>query len=157
MTDIQAGAEREFATASRRPSPRPRLAVLAVVFVGGFFGGLARYALTLAWPAPAGAFPWATFLINTSGAFALALLLVLVIDVLPPATYLRPALGTGFLGAFTTFSAVVTVVDHMAMSGRVSTAALYLGSSTVAGLSAASLGLVLGRSFAAHRHRARRG
>ncbi|HLZ37856.1 MAG TPA: CrcB family protein [Mycobacteriales bacterium] len=159
MTEFVGGAEvvPNLPTARPRPRPRPRLrpTVLASVFVGGFAGGLARYAVTMAWPAPASSFPWAIFLINTSGAFALALLLVLVIEILPPTTHLRPALGTGFLGAFTTFSSVVTAVDHLAAQGRANVAAVYLLASTLAGLSAASLGLVLGRAIAAYRHRPR--
>jgi CrcB protein len=125
------------------------------VFTGGFVGGLARYVVTLAWPAPPYSFPWATFLVNTSGAFALALLLVLVIDVLPPTTCLRPALGTGFLGAFTTFSSVATAVDQLVVYKQADTAAIYLVASTAAGLSAASFGLLLGRAVAAYRHRSR--
>ena len=133
--------------------PRPRAAALAAVFAGGFVGGLTRYGVTSAWPAPAYQFPWATLVVNTSGAFALALLLVLVVDVLPPTTVLRPALGTGFLGAFTTFASVVTAADRLAALGRVHTAAIYLLASAVAGLSAAAFGLVLGRGIAAYRHR----
>jgi len=49
---------------------------------------------------------WATFVINASGAFVLAALLVVVNDVLPPTTYVRPLVGTGFCGAWTTFSSI---------------------------------------------------
>lgn len=157
MTEFVGGAEVVPNLPTARPRPRPRLrlrpTVLASVFVGGFAGGLARHEVTLAWPAPVSSLPWAIFAINTSGAFALALLLVLVVEVLPPTTYLRPALGTGFLGAFTTFSSVMTTVDRLAGQGRGNVAAAYLSASTLAGLSAASLGLVLGRAIAAYRHR----
>lgn len=154
MTDAETDTARALAAAGHRHRGHAvRPGVLLAVFVGGFAGGLARYAVTLAWPASPGGFPWATFAINTSGAFALAALLVLVIEVLPPSTYLRPGLGTGFLGAFTTFSAVASAVDQLARQGRLATAALYLGASTLAGLAAASLGLVLARSVAAYRHR----
>ena|GEM_PF-1330832 len=70
----------------------------------------------------------------TSGAFALALLLVIVIAVWLPTTYVRSALGIGFPGGFTTFSSVVTTTDRLAGHGAVGIAAQYLGLSTVAGL-----------------------
>src|SRR5450759_1350811 len=106
-------------------------------------------------PKPAAGVPWATFAVNTAGAFALALLLVLVTEVWRPTTYVRPLFGTGFLGAFTTFSAVVTTTVQLAARGAVGTAAFYLVISMFAGLAAASFGLVTGRAVAASRHRNR--
>jgi CrcB protein len=144
-----------FAEARRRRRPRLRRRVLAAVFAGGFAGGWARYAVTAAWPTPAAGVPWATFAVNTAGAFALALLLVLVTEVWRPTTYVRPLFGTGFLGAFTTFSAVVTTTDQLAARGAAGTAAFYLVISMFAGLAAASFGLVTGRAVAASRQRNR--
>lgn len=136
--------------------PRLHPAALAAVFAGGCAGGLARYALTRAWPAPAGGFPWATFAINTSGALALALLLALATEVLPPGTMLRPLLGTGFCGAWTTFSSVAASCDLLVSHGRATTAMLYLAASVIAGLLAAAAGLAGGRMVGAARHRAGR-
>ena len=51
-----------------------------------------------------GGFPPATVIINVTGAFALGLLRVLLWQRLAPTRYLRPLLGIGFLGAYTTFS-----------------------------------------------------
>jgi CrcB protein len=130
-----------------------RFALVAAVFVGGCCGGVARYGVSLAWPARPDGFPWATFLINTTGAFALALLLVLVVEVLPPSTYVRPALGTGLLGAWTTFSAVTTEVAELVAHRQPVTGGVYLAASVLAGLAAAALGLVLGRSVATYRRR----
>jgi PII-like signaling protein len=55
-------------------------------------------------PTRPGEFPWATFLTNTSGCLALGALMVYVLGVCPPGRYLRPFLGVGFLGGYTTFS-----------------------------------------------------
>jgi CrcB protein len=135
------------------PAGLPRIApcVVLAVFVGGIFGGLARYGIgRAAPPAPAG-FPWDIFAINLSGAFALAVLLVTVVEILPPTTYVRPALGTGFLGAFTTFSSLAVAADHLAAHGHPSVAALYVVASVVGGLIAAQLGLSLGRTVARSR------
>lgn len=127
--------------------------MLAAVAAGGFLGGLARYAVTAAWPTAENSFPWATFAVNTTGALCLSLLLTLLLETRPPTPYVRPALGTGFLGAFTTFSAVAGATDLLAASGRLLTAASYVAASAVAGLSAALAGLLLGRLAIRHPRR----
>lgn len=137
-----------------RPSQMARLrpTVLAAIFVGGCAGGLARDELTRAWPTATGGFPWATFAINTCGAFLLAVLLVLMSDVLPPTTYVRPLLGTGFCGAWTTFSSITAGADQLIAHGAPSLGAAYVLASALAGLGSAALGLMLARAFAMRRH-----
>ena len=99
-------------------------AVLAVIAVGGAIGATARYLIGLAWPTPAGAFPWATLVINIAGSALIGVLMVLVTDVWTRQRLLRPFLGTGILGGFTTFStfSVQVVLDtdglgHMPILG----------------------------------------
>jgi fluoride exporter len=135
----------------RHGVPRPRLGVVAAVAAGGFVGGLARYETQLALPAGAGRFPWGILLVNAGGAFVLALLLVLATE-LPPTTYLRPLLGTGFCGALTTFSSVAVDTDRLAAHGHGATAAGYLLASVATGLAAGLLGVVAGRILTARRH-----
>jgi CrcB protein len=127
------------------------VAIVGAVFLGGCLGGIARYGVTRAWPTPQHAFPWATFVINASGAFVLALLLVVVNDLLPPTTYVRPLLGTGFCGAWTTFSSITASTDQLAAHGHAGTAMLYLVGSLAVGVVAALAGLVIGRSLARYR------
>jgi fluoride exporter len=141
----------------RRPTSRwPRFApgVLLAVFLGGVLGGGARYGIGLAAPPAVDGFPWDIFAINLSGAFALAALLVLVLEVFPPTRYVRPALGTGFIGAFTTFSSLATATDHLLAHGHPMLAIAYTLSSLFGGLVAASLGLACGRAISAKRRRA---
>jgi CrcB protein len=76
---------------------------LVAVMVGGAAGALDRWAIELAVPSVTG-FPLATLLINVTGAFAMGLVGVLLLERLPPTRYLRPLLAIGFLGAYTTFS-----------------------------------------------------
>lgn len=138
----------------RRAAPAPR--VLAVIALGGFAGGVARYELGLAFPTAHGTFPATTFGINVAGSFILALLMVFVLEIWPPTTYIRPLFGIGFCGAFTTFSTMAVGADQLIADGRTGTALGYLFGSLAAGLGAASLGLTIGRSILAARHRAGR-
>lgn len=137
----------------RQVTVRPHL--LAAIFVGGCAGGLARYGLTLALP-PSGGWPWGILVANTAGAFLLAALLVLLLELWTAPPWVRPALGTGLLGAFTTMSSVVVTVDVLVVDARLATAAGFLTASMVTGLVAAGLGLALGRAVVVFRHAARK-
>jgi CrcB protein len=128
-------------------------AVLGAIALGGFVGGLTRYGLGRAFPTARTAFPTTTFAINVSGSFALALLLVFVLEIWRPTRYLRPLLGVGFAGAYTTFSTWMVDADRLAAAGRGLTATWYVLGSIAAGLAATSLGLAVGRAVVAHRRR----
>ena len=71
---------------------------------GGSLGALARVAIAREFPVHAGSFPWTTFVINVAGCVILAYVATRLLERLPPSTYRRPAIGTGFCGALTTFS-----------------------------------------------------
>lgn len=129
------------------------LRVLAAIAVGGFVGGLARYEIGLAAPTPHGGFPAATFGVNVAGSFILALIVVFVLEILPPTVYLRPLLGVGFCGALTTFSTWMVDTDRLLGTGHFGAAAGDLFGSLAAGLAATSLGLTVGRAIVAHRAR----
>lgn len=141
-----------FGRSGRRVRRRLPAGVLVAIAGGGFVGGLARYGVLLALPA-SGGFPWPVFLINASGAFGLALLLVLVTEVWRPTRYVRATIGTGFFGAYTTFSSVVVTADQLIAHGRVTTAAIFLATSVATGLAGASSGVMVGRSIGAHQRR----
>jgi CrcB protein len=89
---------------------------LAAIFAGGAAGALARVWLSLQFPTAAGSWPWVTFAINVAGAFTLGYLVTRLQERLPLSTYRRPLAGTGFCGAFTTFSTMqlelLKMVDH---------------------------------------------
>lgn len=131
------------------PWPRIELGVLSAVFAGGVLGGLARYGIGRAAPTRVDGFPWDIFAINLSGGFALAVLLVLLLEVLSPHRYARPALGTGFIGAFTTFSSLATATDQLLAHGHPIVAIGYTFGSLFGGLAAALLGLACGRAIGA--------
>src|SRR3954464_9269035 len=78
---------------------------LAAIFSGGFVGALARAALVELLPV-GDAWPWATFIANLVGAFALGYFTTRLQERLPLSASRRPLLGTGLCGALTTFSTV---------------------------------------------------
>jgi fluoride exporter len=109
-------------------------ALLAVIAVGGAIGATARYLIGQAWPTPQGAFPWATLVINVSGCALIGVLMVVVTDVLTRQRLLRPFLGTGVLGGFTTFSTYTVDILQLIADRHPGTALLYLASTAAAAL-----------------------
>jgi fluoride exporter len=117
-----------------------RLPVLAVIAAGGAIGSVARYGLAVAIPHHATQFPWATFIANVVGCFAIGVLMVVVTDVLPGHRLLRPFLGVGVLGGFTTFSTYAVDVQKMVDGGVPGLALAYLAGTLLAALVAVYAG-----------------
>lgn len=114
------------------------------VVVGGACGALARWAVGLA-IGPL-VLPWATLIVNVSGAFGLGVAATLLTERLPPRRYLRTLLGVGFFGAYTTFSTMALEGVRLLDSGRVATAASYWMATFIGGQLAAALGVSLART-----------
>jgi CrcB protein len=119
---------------------------VGLVAVGGAAGTAAREAITLAVPA-VGSFPLATFGINVGGAFLLGLLLEFLArqdDEVGRRRSIRLLLGTGFLGGFTTYSALATESALLVGDGALALALAYALGSLVGGGVASWLGIVAG-------------
>lgn len=116
----------------------------ALVAAGGAIGGPARYAVESMLSAPSDGVPWGTLVVNVSGALALGVLL----GSGRARAGVAAAVGTGFLGAFTTFSGWVLQVALLAQHGRPTAAAGYVAVTLVAGLGAAAAGCEAGRRLA---------
>ena len=118
--------------------------LLAAVAAGGVLGSLGRYVVGLALPHDPGSFAWSTFAVNVTGSLAMGVLVVWVLSVAAPHPSLRPFLGVGVLGGWTTFSSYALDVHAMVQAGHPGVAAAYLVGSLVAGLVAVALGIRLG-------------
>ncbi len=115
------------------------LVVLGIAVLGGA-GAIGRFLLDGAVAARAGrAFPWGTLAVNLTGAFVLGVLTGAALS----GDALR-LLGTGLLGAYTTFSTWALESHRAAEDGRSHAALLNVGVSLVLGLLAAWAGRELG-------------
>ena len=107
--------------------------------IGGIAGALSRYCIGIWFRHRAGSpFPWATLLINLTGSLALGLLAGSEGHI-PEDVY--AILGTGFCGAFTTFSTFGYEAVTLAGSKRYKDAVLYVTLSVVLGLAGAWAGM----------------
>jgi CrcB protein len=117
--------------------------LVAWLIVGGAVGAPARYVLDgVVQDRTSGVFPWGTFVVNATGSLLLGLVTGLALyhglgDV--P----RTAIGTGFCGAYTTFSTFSYETLRLAEDGATRGAVVYVLVSVVAGLAAAAIGLGL--------------
>nr|WP_169393017.1 fluoride efflux transporter CrcB [Streptomyces purpureus] len=120
---------------SRTPA-REQAAILSVIALGGALGACARYGATLIWPTDPTAFPWTTFWTNVSGCAAMGVLMVLITERFTVHPLVRPFLGTGVLGGFTTFSTATIDTQRLLDGGRLATALLYVSATLAAALAA---------------------
>ncbi len=121
---------------------------LLYIGLGGFLGAICRYSISKSINIflPTAYIPWGTISVNIVGAFILAYLLAgnntLRFNIPPD---LLVFLGTGFLGAFTTFSTftyeTIVVFEESPLKGMI-----YAGVTLLAGFVAACIGFVLGKA-----------
>lgn len=140
------------AGARTRPPVHLNPGFVLVVITGGTVGALARYWLSTVLPAPGG-WPLPTLVINLVGAFLLGVLLEALVRRGPDAGRLRVIrllAGTGFMGAFTTYSAFALETNALLETGRTADAADYVAATLLGGALATLAGI---RSAIGH-HRA---
>jgi len=110
------------------------------IALAGAAGAVARFVVDgIVLTRTGGRLPWGTAAINLTGAFALG-----IIAGAAPGHALVLIAGTGFLGAYTTFSTWMLEVVLLGESGRTRAAALNLGGQLVIGFAVAALGFGLG-------------
>jgi fluoride exporter len=146
------------APAQRRPRSWDP-AVLAAIAAGGVLGAETRYGLSVLIPHRPGQWPMATWLINVSGCFLIGILMVVITELTSPHRLIRPFLGVGILGGYTTFSTAMVDVQQMALAGHGGAALGYLIATVTAAVAATFAGVTLTRTGAAlllHRRTRRR-
>jgi len=138
--------ETEAAVLGEARTPRPihlHPGFVLMVVIGGVFGTLARYGLSTVLPSPGG-WPLPTLIINLTGALLLGVLLEALARRGPDAGRLRMIrllAGTGFMGAFTTYSTFALETNTLLGAGRTTDALAYLAVTLLVGAAATLAGM----------------
>ncbi|WP_018084698.1 fluoride efflux transporter FluC [Desulfurispora thermophila] len=123
------------------------MTIIISVGFGGVLGALARYGISLLLNSR-GVLPWGTLAVNLLGSFLLAFFLTVVLQHFYHYTWLAPAVATGFIGSFTTFSSLSVELVRLSVN-QPAVALLYLLASFGLGLLLAFGGRRLGDRVAA--------
>lgn len=116
------------------------------IALGGVLGAISRYYIkNIHILGYNGYLPLNTFIINITGSFILAMLLTTASEVFNFDEDIKLGIGTGFLGAYTTFSSMCKEAVILLRSGNFFAAFSYLCLSTIAGLFSAYLGYTVAR------------
>ncbi|MCJ8502740.1 fluoride efflux transporter CrcB [Desulfatitalea alkaliphila] len=119
---------------------------LVLIMCGGGLGAVGRYGVGLLTMRFWGhLFPWGTMLVNLAGCFLAGLLYGLAERARWITPELRLLLITGFLGAFTTFSAFALETVNTARAGLLQQSLTNILINTLGGIALAFLGLWLAR------------
>lgn len=124
--------------------------LLCTVFIGGTMGALARYELITVWPTAINSFPLSTLFVNLLGAFLLGTLLEALSRRGPDAGLLRTVrllVGTGFMGAFTTYSTFAVEANQLVRHGSLTVALLYVVTSIIGGLMVCAIGIKIAATY----------
>ena len=115
---------------------------ILLVGVGSFFGGIARYLISLAMKGST--FPWATMTANIVGCLLIGLLWA-TFNRVNASSQLNLLLAVGFCGGFTTFSTFSKESLCLLQAGNYFTFILYALGSVVLGIVAVALGYALAK------------
>jgi fluoride exporter len=116
------------------------------VILGGGLGAWMRYLIHQSFPIKSGAsFPWATLIVNLSGAFLIGLLMTVLSGPFESRPGWRLFLIVGILGGYTTFSALAWEGYQLFSTGSSGLGSLYLLGTGVGGTVAVVAGVWAGR------------
>lgn len=126
---------------------------LPTIAAGGVLGAFARHSIEVAWPTSPGHLPWATLVTNATGSLLLGLLMVHVVENEAGHPLLRPFVGVGVLGGFTTFSTYAAQSSGLLIGDHPATGVAYLIGTAALALASVAIGLVTGRRLTRTRAR----
>ena len=119
---------------------------LLLIGVAGALGAMTRMGLE-EWVLPVSKIPMNTLVINLVGTFILCYLVTGAFVKLKVRKEFQEMITVGFLGSFTTFSALSIETILLLENGQGFLAMLYISMSIIGGLSAGILGNTLGRKL----------
>lgn len=118
--------------------------------IGGFLGSNLRYWISLkasqAWGVH---FPFGTLIVNALGSFLLGIILILGSRDSPLDGQIKLMLGTGLMGALTTFSTFSVETVQLLEKSQFPQAALHILLNVITGIAFAYLGFLSARSLLA--------
>ena len=124
------------------------ISILSVA-AGGALGASLRYGVNtgiMHWLGPG--FPWATLTVNVLGSFVMGLLVAAFAHFWDVSHTMKVFLVTGFLGAFTTFSAFSLDVSVLYENDKFAEMAAYILASVILSIAALFAGILIVRQFA---------
>lgn len=132
--------------------------VIGAVAAGGAIGAAARHGAALLWPTRPDHFPWTTLGVNLAGCALMGVLMACITERRSAHRLVRPFLGTGVLGGFTTFSTYAVDIARLTGAGAAVPVLAYLAATLLGALAAvwgagAATRRVLNRVPAARRTR----
>ncbi|MEW4370900.1 fluoride efflux transporter CrcB [Paenibacillus kandeliae] len=116
-----------------------------LLVICGILGAMCRYLLSM-W-IPNHGFPFATLLINIIGCFLLAIVMKYIARLPRVSPAWATAIGTGFVGSFTTFSTFSVESIQLLEEGMYGLAMVYVGCSLFGGLLATQFGFYLSQRW----------
>lgn len=120
---------------------------LLVIALGGSMGALARYGLSEWVGRLSDRLPYGTLVVNVIGSFFIGLILAYSLYSREINPYWRVLIVTGFLGAFTTFSALSYETFKLLADGSLGLAALNMAMNLSLGMAAVWLGSIAGKTL----------
>jgi CrcB protein len=110
--------------------------LLAAIATGGILGAEARYGLGVALPHTDQQFPWSTLVINVTGCLLIGVLMTVLLRMPSPHRLIRPFLGVGVLGGYTTYSGFAVDAQRLVLQHRPLVALDYVVLTLLAGAAA---------------------
>ncbi len=117
----------------------PEWPVAAAIAAGAILGSEARLGLADLIPHGPSGFAWSTVLINVGGCLLMGVLMASLANLPRPHRLLRPFLGVGLLGGFTTFSTFSVDAERLVRAGRTGLAVGYVALTLAAAATALAL------------------
>ncbi len=119
---------------------------ILTIAAGGALGAVARHGVNVAaFKALGPDFPWSTMIVNVAGSFLMGVLITVFAHAWQPPEPIKYLLITGFLGAFTTFSAFSLDVAVLFERHAYLPLAAYMIGSIVLSISALFLAMIIVR------------